>query len=415
MARKCWVGLLVVTLMLGFVFGGSALAKTKITMWTFSGGTEVYKTMHEALLPEFYKEFPDVELDIQYIASTTEKYTVAYAAGTAPDIISLRTADQAKFIDAGMVAPIDPRAFGAKSDADLEKMLLPGTVQTLKYRDGKIYFMATEISVFGLFFNKDMMEQSGVAGVPTTWEDLLAIGKKFVQVDGDGKTTSVALNIPRGWIWPAFTLPTLMQGYGLDWISAAGKPQFSHPNAIKGIGIYPELIRVAMNKATNASTLWNQGKAAMNWGANYMISQFQKANFVYDWSAAPMPKFANGQRSTVSYALGHFVNSQSKNQDLAWKVVAFFTGPKTAEKWYTDVALWHPWKGAWLDKIFKLEPLHRPFLEALEYSKPEISHPKVGDIRSRINAAEVRIWNGEQGVETAMQQLDSELATLISQ
>jgi multiple sugar transport system substrate-binding protein len=414
MARKLSVVFLVLALMLGSVLGSSALAKTKITMWTFSGGTEVYSKMHEALMPEFYKEFPDVELEIQYIPDTNVKYTVAYAANAAPDIVSLRTATQASFVDAGMLAPIDPTAFGARSSAELEKMLLPGTVQTLKYRDGKIYFMATEISVFGMFYNKDLFEQSGIAKVPTTWDEMIAVGSKFTQYNAEGKATQIGLNIPRGWIWPAFTLPTLMQGYGLDAITADNKSQFSLPGALKGIGIYPELLRQGLGNATNGGTLWNEGKAAMNWGANYMISTFNTAKYVFNWSAAPMPKFADGQRSTVSYALGHFVNSQSKNKELAWKVIAFFTGQKTVEKWYNDFALWHPWRGAWLDKLFEMEPLQRPFLEALEYSRPEISHPKFSDIRSKINAAEIRIWNKQQGVETAMQQLDAELAPILA-
>jgi sn-glycerol 3-phosphate transport system substrate-binding protein len=303
-------------LLLGTLLSGNVLAKTKITMWTFSGGEEAYKKIHEALMPEFQKEFPDVELEISYIPDTNVKYLVAYVAGAAPDIVSMRTANQAEFIEQGMVVPIVPSAFGAKSETDLEKMLLPGTVQTLNYRNGKMYFMATEISVFGLFASNDLLAQAGLSGIPATWEEMLAVGKKLVKTDADGKYTQIGMTIPRGWIWPTFTFPTLMGGYGVDPLSADGKSQFSNPNAIKALSIYPELWRKLSDPVGSTANHWKEGKSAFYWGANYMISQFTKANYVFNWSSAPMPKFAAGQKSTVSYALGHFVSAQSKQQDL---------------------------------------------------------------------------------------------------
>ncbi len=409
MARRRWFVLLVVTLMLGLAAGNVMAAKTKITIWTFSGGTGAYQKMHEGLLADFYKENPDVELDIQYTADP-DKYLVAYTAGVAPDIISMRTSNQAKFIDAGMMSVLDPKAFGVNSVAELEKKLLPGAVQTIRYRDGRIYFMATEISIFGLFYNKTVMEQAGVGVVPTTWESMLDVGRKFLQVNADGTTTHTGINIPRGWIWPTFTFPTLMRGYKAEPLTADGQPQFSQPDAIKGVNIYPELWRRLSN---NTAIDWKKGNTAFYWGANYMIADMNNSKLLFDWGTAPMPKFAQGVSSTTSYALGHFVSSQSKNQELAWKVVAFYTGPQTAERWYSDVALWHPWSGAWLERIFRLEPLHRPFLDSLAFSLPELSHPKISEINSRLGQAETRIFNGSQSVEASLQQLDSEVKALL--
>jgi ABC-type glycerol-3-phosphate transport system substrate-binding protein len=45
--------LLLIVLLCGVLGGNHALARTKITLWTFSGGTEAYQRAHESLLPEF--------------------------------------------------------------------------------------------------------------------------------------------------------------------------------------------------------------------------------------------------------------------------------------------------------------------------------------------------------------------------
>lgn len=175
-------------------------AKTKIVMWTLAGSNETYKRIHEALVPDLGKTLPDVELEINYISDYAERYIVAYAAGTAPDIVTLPTRYQAEYIEKKMVIPIDVSAFGVRNEAELAKMMMPGAMQTLKYRDNQIYFMATEISVFGLFSNKDLMNQVGVGSVPRTWEEMIQVGKKLLKKDGDGKTTQIGFGIPRGWI-----------------------------------------------------------------------------------------------------------------------------------------------------------------------------------------------------------------------
>jgi ABC-type glycerol-3-phosphate transport system substrate-binding protein len=170
--------------------------ETKIVMWTLAGASETYKKIHEALLPGFGKAFGDVDLELHYIPDYAEKYIVAYAAGTAPDIVTLPTRYQAEYIEKKMVVPIDLAAFNVKSEAELAKMMMPGTMETLRYRDNHIYFMATEISVFGLFCNNDLMGQYGVGSVPTTWEEMLEVGRKFLKTDGDGKTTQIGFGIP---------------------------------------------------------------------------------------------------------------------------------------------------------------------------------------------------------------------------
>ncbi|HHW09845.1 MAG TPA: extracellular solute-binding protein [Firmicutes bacterium] len=410
MVRRCGLVLVLVLLVSGLMASTAAAEKTKITMWTFSGGSGAYPKIHEGLLEELYKAIPEVELDIQYTADP-DKYLVAYTAGVAPDIISMRTSNQAKFIDAGMMAVLDPKAFGCNSVKELESKLLPGAVETMKYRDGRIYFMATEISIFGLFYNKTLMEQAGVGKVPTTWEEMLLVGSKFLRLDAEGKATQTGIYIPRGWIWPTFTFPALMRGYKAEPLTADGQPQFSQPNAIKAVEIYPELFRKLSN---NTNLDWKRGNTAFNWGANYMIADFKNSGLLFDWGAAPLPKFENGVPSTTSYALGHFVSSQSKNPELAWRVVAFYTGPETAERWYTEVALWHPWSGAWLERIFRLEPMHRPFLESLAYALPELSHPRISEINSLLGQAETRIFNGTQSVEMSLQQLDSEILAMLA-
>ncbi len=403
----------VLLVLLGTMLSTVAGAKAKMVMWTLAGASETYKKIHEALLPGFGKAFGDVDLELHYIPDYAEKYIVAYAAGTAPDIVTLPTRYQAEYIEKKMVVPIDLAAFNVKSEAELAKMMMPGTMETLRYRDNHIYFMATEISVFGLFCNNDLMGQYGVGSVPTTWEEMLEVGRKFLKTDGDGKTTQIGFGIPRGWIWPTFTWTSLMRQYGVEPISNDNRPQFSQPGSMKAINMYQELFRRASDPAASSGTFFSQGRSAFDWNANYNVFGYMAKQPLFEVGSAPLPKFADGIASTVSYGFGHFVSAQSKQTELAWKVIAFFDGPQTAEQWYTDVSLWHPWRGAWIERIFKIEPLHRPFLESLEFAKAEVSHPQIRQIHTLWGQAETRIMSGSMGVETSLQKLDDDIGKII--
>ncbi|HHW09292.1 MAG TPA: extracellular solute-binding protein [Firmicutes bacterium] len=411
MAQKRWfVLLMVLVLTLGLTAAGTAAEKTKLTIWTY------FNVQHNELLDEFYKEFPDVELEIMSVggASTAEKYLVAYLGGAGPDIVTMRLGQSSKYIDAGVVAPLDPRGFGAASMEELERMMLPGALSLFRYKDGKVYFLPIEFSIFGFYYNKTLLDEAGIGGVPSTWEELLETGPKLLKIDPlDGKTIQVALYIWRDWFTP-WQFHILTQGYGVTPFNDKMEPQFSHPNAVKAISIYPELFRRLSNNTDMGlnNTVWLRGAAAMHWGANYMAAEFKEANLMFEWGSAPMPKFAQGQPSTVAYAHGHFVNPQSKNKELAWKVVGFFSGPEKAEWWYRRSNLWQPWSGTWLARLFQIDPSQRAFLEQMSYAVPEINHPSIDNVQNLIRKAEDRIFRGQQSVEASLIQLDEELRAL---
>jgi hypothetical protein len=80
MVRRRLLVLTITLLILGVMYGSVSAEKTKIVIWTY------FAEIHNELLPEFYKQFPDVELEIMSVggATTAEKYLVAYVGGAGP-------------------------------------------------------------------------------------------------------------------------------------------------------------------------------------------------------------------------------------------------------------------------------------------------------------------------------------------
>lgn len=83
MFKKLWIGMLVMTLVLGFSI--TALTKGTVTYWDTNPPTEIGVRNYE----RFLVEFPDIKIEREYIPSSSirEKVMIAIAGDTTPDVV----------------------------------------------------------------------------------------------------------------------------------------------------------------------------------------------------------------------------------------------------------------------------------------------------------------------------------------
>lgn len=389
-------------------------AKKKIRIWTLGGVS--YQDIHKQILPEFQKQFPNIELEIEYTSDILNKYLTALAAGDPPDIVTLSTRYIASYVEQGIVAPINYEAFGFKNEAEFEQAMLPGALGAINYK-GKIYHMPTEVSIFGLFYNRDLLDERGVGSVPKTWEELAEVAQKFVEKDADGKFVLHGLGLNRGWIWPWWWMQAFMRQNGVDVLDSSGKPQFNTQQAIRAMQVYSDLFnryRVADPNPFD-NNVYNAGNMAFRAGVSYEVFDLIKNRPIFQPGTAPLPYLRGGKPSTISYSFGHFVNPKSRNLKEAWEVVAFFTGPKQAEKWFRTSALLIPWKGDWINRVVRDNPLFKPFLDSLAFAQAEFTHVKGNEIRSLALNREKAIVGGQMSVQQALSALQQEVTALLAQ
>lgn len=388
-------------------------AKKTLKMWTLGGNS--YQQIHKALLPEFQKEFPDIDLQIEYTNDVLNKFTIAVASGSAPDIITLSSRYAAQFVDQGVVAPVDYSAFGVSDEAGLAALFLPGAINSFKIR-GKVYFMPTELSIIGMFYNQDMLDELGLGKAPTVWEEIGKLGPKIVKRDSGGTIIRHALGIDRSWIWPIYWWTALIRQTGISLFDASGKPQFAGGQAIKAITAYKdtfEFYKAADPTLADPRKAFANGDMGFILGASYEVFNFAKTKVPFEIGAAPFPTLAEGKPSTVSYAYGDFVFSGSKYQKEAWQVIDFFTSQRYAEKWFRDVSLFIPRKGAWIDRVVKDLPLYKPFLASFSFAQPQLAHAKFNDIQRAIVSAEQKIVGGAVSVQQGLTTLQSEVSVIV--
>lgn len=395
-----------------------AQQRTKVTVWLI--GEEVtgsYGQVWAKIKEHIERDLPHIEVDVQFGASPDQRFIVAYAAGNAPDVVTLQTASSAQFIKAGMVVPIDYEAFGVKDIDELKAFFYPGALGSM-YAYDDIYFMPTELTTFGMYYNIDMMREVGidVQSVPRTWEELIDIGKKFMRRSADGSTFDrVGLALNTGWIWPSFRWAALLRQAGIDWL-VDGKPMFNSPEALEAISLYARMFHEdQITVPTTGSSQFTSGRAAFYLGPSYQLRPTQlPAQIQFEFGTASYPSIDPNRRVSTSYAWGLYVSSSSQVQREAWEVINYLTSERWAPTWYATSALLIPRAGDWILDIIAEQPLLAPFITELEYARMEIVHPEYAAIRSAITEADNAIINRTTSVANVLAQLNHNIEVLVN-
>jgi raffinose/stachyose/melibiose transport system substrate-binding protein len=174
-----------------------------------------------ALAEEFTKQFPNVTWDIRedQFTNLMEQTPRLLASDTPPDLIRLPT--MVDLVKDGLLLNLDPYVTSYGWDQWPPAMLVQNRVNESGQRgDGSLYAAGLNYSMTGVFYNKALAEQIGMAEPPSTvaeFEALLAAAKDA------GLQPIMQWGSARSGMGLAFPLQNLMAAFGPtepinDWI-----------------------------------------------------------------------------------------------------------------------------------------------------------------------------------------------------
>lgn len=129
------------------------------------------------LADEYMAAHPNVEIEITIIANDPykEKLATNMQAGDPPDLFQTWGGGVLwQYADAGLVQDLSD----ALALDDWGDSFLPGPMAVYQ-KDGKIYGVPWTFGMVGMWYNKALFEQAGIAETPKTWADLLAAVEKL--------------------------------------------------------------------------------------------------------------------------------------------------------------------------------------------------------------------------------------------
>ena len=143
-------------------------------------------------ISEYQKRNPRVK-DIVYKKLTVDSFENdlmdALATGNGPDIFLVHNTWLPKHADKLAPAPVDNLSSSQAPIVTPKQVQdqFAGVVSSDFVSDGKVFALPLSADSLALYYNKDLLNQAGIATPPATWLDFDEAVKKITRVDSFGK------------------------------------------------------------------------------------------------------------------------------------------------------------------------------------------------------------------------------------
>jgi multiple sugar transport system substrate-binding protein len=166
---------------------------------------------------------------------------------TLPDVLMLDNPDLQQIAATGALAPLDD--FGLSGDGYAE-----GVIDASTY-EGKLYGLQPITNTIALFYNKDLLDEAGVAP-PQTWADLRAAAKTLTK----GKQYGIAFSAPANYEGTWQFLP-------LMWSNGGDEKNIATPETAEALQLLVDLVNDG-----------SASKSVLNWTQADVNDQFKAGN-----------------------------------------------------------------------------------------------------------------------------------------
>ncbi|MCQ4209803.1 ABC transporter substrate-binding protein [Streptomyces longispororuber] len=343
--------------------GGSNDSPKTLTYWASNQGASIAvdKKVLQPELDKFEKQTGiKVKLEVIPWSDLLNRILTATTSGQGPDVLNIGNTWSASLQASGALLPWDAKNFdkiGGK-DRFVESAIGSAGAQGKDPAAVPLYSMS-----YALYYNKKMFKDAGISKPPTTWDEVVADGKK-ISKNGKWGLAAEGSNLSNN-IHQIFVLA---KQHGADWFTADGKPDFTSDGAVAAVKQYVDLM--AKDKIIapgNAEYAQNQSLSDFSKNKTAMVlwqaaaSTFKSQGMKDDeWGVVPAPvqSGAPGQGQNVNSMVAGIniaVFKNTKNLDGATKFVKFMTSDeesKLLNKTYGSIP---PVKAAQEDPAFNAQ------------------------------------------------------------
>lgn len=266
----------------------------KVQLTFLHGFTGADRPVMERLIQQFNASHPNIQVraQAQPWGTTWQQLPSLVASGRAPDVVVINEDQITNFIARGAVSPLTGAELQA---ANINKSRYYGPLfQTADY-EGKSYGVPISSVAYVMFYNKDLMQKSGVTKVPTTREEFLKAaqqcttdrsGKKPGQAGFDPKNLNTwGVSLYNNWVGSRLAYAAILQNGG-SLVDKSLNANFNTPQAVEAVQFLVDLVQkhgVARPNSTEEAELaaFSQGKVCFFPSGQWYTDRFeqQKMNF----------------------------------------------------------------------------------------------------------------------------------------
>lgn len=207
--------------------------------------------------------------------------------------------------------------------------------------ENQIYGLPLSLETLVMFYNKDILNQAGIAKLPVYWTDFQEAVIKTTKFETEDKIIQSGTALGTGFnIERVFDIiSVLMIQNGAQMADAKGQPTFFKSTTIGSKQVNPGLIamRFYADFATPVKTVysWNNamsnsleaflaGKVGFFFGYNYHLEQIRSRSRV-NFGVAPIPQIPGNPIKNYANYWVETVSKKSKHPNEAWDFLIFIT------------------------------------------------------------------------------------------
>jgi multiple sugar transport system substrate-binding protein len=396
-----------------------------ITFW--SGYTSREKGVFDSVLKDFTKAHPNIKVK-SVGGINDDKIVQAIRGGNGPDVaLSFQTDYLGNYCGTG--AWIDLEPYIDRDKVDLSQ--IPAPVRAFSEFNGKRCAMPALADVYGLYYNKKLFRQAGIASPPKTMSELTADAKKLTQRNPDGSLKVVGFNPTFGWyeMVHAHAAPS----FGAKWTDAQGKSVLgTDPGWARMLRWQKQFVdyygfdnlqrfKSRAGDEWAASNAFETGKVAMNIDGEYRTAFIAKEHPELDYGTAPMPVDDEhpelyGSGYVVGNTLG--IPRTSKHQAQAWELIKYLsTDPAALTKLSNGLKNVPTTTKSLSDPALKANPQFKTFLKI--FTNPNTSTTPItiiGAANQELFQTFLQKWqsghvtNLEDGLKSVDKQIEAQMA-----
>ncbi|WRS29480.1 extracellular solute-binding protein [Actinomycetaceae bacterium MB13-C1-2] len=369
--------------------------------------SESSKSDWEAIIAEFNKSYPDVEVNLQIEGwdDFSSKVQARIQAKDYPDILNDNTFSAAA--EGGLLYPID-EVLSPEVMSAIEPALLKNGLGA----DGTQWAAPDVASSRLLAYNTKLLEEAGVSEVPTTWDGLMDAAKKVQALGGD----TYGYGLPLGreeaqvesslWLW----------GAGGDW-DVDGNLVADQPTVVEAFTQMKAMIDADAVQpdpgATNrqqAADLFNNGKLGMMVSHSGLLGVTRSDFPDVEFALAPVP---SKEGEPVAIGVTDFIlafdNGDADKKAATSAFLDLLYSDALYETWYQGTGLL-PVTKSMIEKGKANDADNATFYDALEYVKfLPVGNPQWDSLQAALQgtAGSIQSDGPESVVQSIQAQLDA--------
>lgn len=293
--------------------------------------------VNQKIATKFEAAHPGIKVQVElYGDGFDDKLTAAMGAGNAPDVMYMWNFPA--YYQSLM--PLDDLV--ARDAGTLDLADIPESLMKISVIGGNTYAMPVGFTSQVIFYNKDMFAAAGLPE-PTagwTWADLRADAAKFR--NAETKTYGFAVDAKPD----PYDFEMFLWSNGTKYISDDGKTldgYMNSPEAVEVLDMFADMVKkeeaVALHigDETGGKALFTGGKIAMYQSAMWDKTGIDESGVNY--GVAVLPQFGDKPAHSVIDASGISISKDTKNADLAWEFVKFFSTPEAVAMRTNDLPI----------------------------------------------------------------------------